>query len=65
MIENSLDAKSTQIRVTITDGGLKKIQIVDNGCGIRVRRAPQEFFVDGAHIFAERRFADCMRAFYN
>ncbi|KAM5157801.1 DNA mismatch repair protein Mlh1 [Mantella aurantiaca] len=35
MIENCLDAKSTSIQVTVKEGGLKLIQIQDNGCGIR------------------------------
>ncbi|XP_017675661.1 PREDICTED: DNA mismatch repair protein Mlh1 [Lepidothrix coronata] len=35
MIENCLDAKSTSIQVIVKEGGLKLIQVQDNGCGIR------------------------------
>ena len=38
LIENSIDAKSTRISVTMKDGGMKMMQIQDNGCGIRVSR---------------------------
>lgn len=34
LVENSLDAQATQIEVDITQGGVKKIRITDNGFGM-------------------------------
>jgi DNA mismatch repair protein MutL len=34
MLENSLDARSTRIKISVEAGGKKLIQITDNGCGM-------------------------------
>lgn len=34
LVENSIDAGATHIKVEITEGGIKEIRVTDNGCGI-------------------------------
>jgi DNA mismatch repair protein MutL len=39
LIENSIDAQSSRISVSLTDGGRREIRVVDNGCGMSAEDA--------------------------
>lgn len=40
LIENSIDAGSSKINITIEQGGIGLIKVVDNGCGIAKHDLP-------------------------
>lgn len=44
LVENSIDAKASQIEIEILDGGLKKIRVIDNGNGMSYEDAKMCFY---------------------
>jgi DNA mismatch repair protein MutL len=40
LLENSLDSGASQISIAISEGGLREIRVVDNGCGIAGEELP-------------------------
>lgn len=40
LLENSLDAGATLIRIHVDQGGLKRVSVNDNGCGMRAAQIP-------------------------
>lgn len=60
MLENSIDAGSTSVEILVREGGLKLLQITDNGHGIEVRNVimlaaqPDGAQKDDLPILAER-----------
>ncbi|XP_030350004.1 DNA mismatch repair protein Mlh1 isoform X2 [Strigops habroptila] len=59
MIENCLDAKCTSIQVVVKEGGLKLIQVQDNGCGIRALASISHV----AHVTVTTKTADAKCAY--
>ncbi|MBR3790761.1 MAG: ATP-binding protein, partial [Clostridia bacterium] len=43
LVENSIDAGATRIVIEIEDGGIQRIEITDNGCGMAKEDAPLAF----------------------
>ncbi|WP_199911206.1 DNA mismatch repair endonuclease MutL, partial [Mycobacterium tuberculosis] len=38
-VENAIDAGSTRIEVNITEGGIQRLSVIDNGCGMDAQDA--------------------------
>lgn len=45
LVENSLDANATEILIEIENGGIDKIRVVDNGCGIHPDDVKSAFII--------------------
>lgn len=43
LVENSIDAGATTITIEIIEGGIKKIKVTDNGCGMDKENLPKAF----------------------
>lgn len=55
LLDNAIDAGSTKITVDITDGGIKNITVIDNGCGIETDDFDKVFV---AHATSKIKSAD-------
>ena len=58
LVENSIDAGANRISISITDGGIRQICIVDNGCGIDEENLPLAFLPHATSKLKEARDLD-------
>lgn len=63
LIENSLDAGATKISIEIIEGGIKKIKISDNGCGIEKEDLKKAFMPHSTSKIKDATDLDCIATF--
>ena len=44
LVENAIDANSTQIDIYVKEAGIKEVTVIDNGEGIAAEDVPLAFF---------------------